>query len=178
MFLQEFHVETLSNLSPKKSTTISVSVFSRLLLFYRVFWVFLSDGSSKTLYRKCFTKKSCRKTRQKQNRRNKSDLIPFLCSDPPTHHGGPRLFFLPAPEITKKIDGPGPAAIYRYRVSRFSRFFAVFGRCVPRQGRGMVWAHGRGTCPELLADPGLPAQPPVAPSYHCLCGRHACWFTK
>jgi hypothetical protein len=49
---------------------------------------------------------------------------------------------------------------------------------VPRQGRGPVWDHGRGTCPELLADPGLPSHPPVLPSYHCLCGRHACWITK
>jgi hypothetical protein len=38
----------------------------------------------------------------------------------------------------------------RLQTSRF-RGFAVFGRCVARQGRGLVWAHGRGTCPELLA---------------------------
>jgi hypothetical protein len=31
----------------------------------------------------------------------------------------------------------------RFAVSRFSRFLG-FGRCVPRQGRGLVWAHGAG----------------------------------
>jgi hypothetical protein len=70
------------------------------------------------------------------------------------------------------------AAACQRRCGRGFRGFAVFGRCVPRQGRGLVWAPGRGTCPELLAVPGLPAHPPVVPSYHCLCGRHACWFTK
>jgi hypothetical protein len=63
-----------------------------------------------------------------------------------------------------------------YFFMRFSLVFAAFGRCVPRQGRGLVWAHGRETRPELLADPGLPSHPSVLPSYsyHCLCGRPAC----
>ena len=64
---------------------------------------------------------------------------------------------------TAECPCPGP------RGFRGFRGFAVFGRCVPRQGRGLVWAHGRGTCPELLADPGLPSHPPILPSYPTVC---------
>jgi hypothetical protein len=52
-------------------------------------------------------------------------------------------------------------------------FFATFWRCVPRQGRGLVWAHGRGTCLGLLADrisdPGLPSHPPALLSWATVC---------
>jgi hypothetical protein len=48
------------------------------------FWAFLDEGSSKT--------------RLKKYRKNNPPPSPFSYSDPPTHHGGPRLFsFLPAP---------------------------------------------------------------------------------
>jgi hypothetical protein len=33
----------------------------------------------------------------KKYQKNKSDPSPFSYSDPPTHHGGPRFFLLPAP---------------------------------------------------------------------------------
>jgi hypothetical protein len=84
---------------------------------------------------------------------------------------------------TSPLSSPLFALCVRYVVFEGAegggfRGFAVFGRCVPWQGRGLVWAHGRGTYPELLADPGLPSHPPFLPSYHCLCGRHACWFSK
>ena len=52
-----------------------------------------------------FYKKSrVEKQDKKQNRRNKSDLIPFLCSDPPTHHGprGSPTLFLAGPRNNKK----------------------------------------------------------------------------
>jgi hypothetical protein len=57
--------------------------------------------------------------------------------------------------------------------SRF-RGFAVFGRCVPRQDRGLVWDHGRGTRPGLLADPGLPSHPPVLRALVPLSVRTSC----
>jgi hypothetical protein len=55
--------------------------------------VFLDEGSSKT--------------RLKKYRKNKSDPSPFSYSDPPTHHGGPRLFFVAGPLklLAKKVEG-------------------------------------------------------------------------
>jgi hypothetical protein len=77
--LQKNRVEKfLQNIRPK----IQNRFFSQF--FLSRFWAFLGDGSSKT--------------RLKKYRKNKSDPIPFSYSDPPTHHGGPRLLiFLPAP---------------------------------------------------------------------------------
>jgi hypothetical protein len=70
----------------------------------------------------------------------------------------------------------------------FRGFFweaASRGRASQR-GRGMggaslVWARGRGTRPELLADPSSPSHPPVLPSRlscHYMCGSHAGLLTK
>jgi hypothetical protein len=53
------------------------------ILFLSRFWAFLDEGSSKT--------------RQKKYQKNQSHPSPFSYSDPPTHHGGPRLFFLAGP---------------------------------------------------------------------------------
>jgi hypothetical protein len=50
----------MSKTFPKKIDKNSDVSFSSTFLFYRVFWVFLSDGSSKAL-QKTFCKKSCRK---------------------------------------------------------------------------------------------------------------------
>jgi hypothetical protein len=47
----------VSKTFPKISTKISMSVFPRLLLFYRVFGCYFSDGSSKAL-QKTFCKKN------------------------------------------------------------------------------------------------------------------------
>jgi hypothetical protein len=58
----------------KKSKTDFFSFF-----FYHVFWAFLDEGSSKT--------------RLKKKSKKKSDPGPFSYSDPPTHHGDPRLSF-------------------------------------------------------------------------------------
>jgi hypothetical protein len=65
----------------KNSTKNPKPTFSRF--FLSRFWAFLDEGRPKTRLKKC--------------RKNKSDPSPFSYSDPPTHHGGPRLFFLPAP---------------------------------------------------------------------------------
>jgi hypothetical protein len=55
----------------------------------------------------------------------------------------------------------------------YTRFrgFRGFWEVRPAAGQGhegLVWAHDRGTRPELLADPGLPSHPPVLPSCHLL----------
>jgi hypothetical protein len=69
----------------KKSKTDFFSIFlSR-------FRAFLGEGSSKTPFKKCHTKKS------------KSDPGPFLASDPPTHHRGHR-FCLAAPCPTRNSE--------------------------------------------------------------------------
>jgi hypothetical protein len=54
------------------------------VVFYRVFGRFSARGVQK---------------HDKKYREKKSDPGPFSASDPPTHHGGPRFFFLAAPCI-------------------------------------------------------------------------------
>jgi hypothetical protein len=56
MFLQKVHVEKY----PQKSTKISMSVFPRFFLFYRVFGCFSAMGVQKH-HKKLCTKYSCRK---------------------------------------------------------------------------------------------------------------------
>jgi hypothetical protein len=83
----------------QKSQTDFFSIF-----FLSPLWAFLDEGSPKTRYKKY--------------RKNKSDTSPFSYSDPPTHHGGPRFFFLPAPWPPRRSAGiiehrtpkPPPAA--------------------------------------------------------------------
>jgi hypothetical protein len=115
--------KTFSKISTKH---FGVSFFSTFFVLSR-FRVFLSDGSSKTLPTKFYKKKIVSKSFSAKNpkptfsricfyhvfgrfsmrgvpkhdkkniEKNKSHPSPFSYSDPPTHHGGPRLFFLPAP---------------------------------------------------------------------------------
>jgi hypothetical protein len=127
--VQKHHENTFAKspcrkLFPKVSTKISMSVFPRLFLFYRVFGCFSAMGGQKHS-KKRFSQKIVSKSFnnnfdqtsktdffsiffvchvfgrfsvrgvQKQDKKypkNKSDPSPFLASDPPTHHGGPRLF--------------------------------------------------------------------------------------
>jgi hypothetical protein len=81
---------TTKNVLPKKIVSKS---------FYKKF-----DQKSKTdffsnFFNHVFGRFSMRGVQKhdKKYRKNKSDPIPFSYSDPPTHHGGPRFFFLPAP---------------------------------------------------------------------------------
>jgi hypothetical protein len=53
--------------------------------FLSRFWAFLDEGSSKT--------------QLKKYRQNKSGPTPLSYSYPPTHHGGPRLFFFAGPLV-------------------------------------------------------------------------------
>jgi hypothetical protein len=125
IFLQKVHVENKS----KISTKISMSVFPRLFMFYRVFGCFSAMGVQKH-YKKRFTKKIVSKSfyktfdQKSKNRlflvfclsrfwaflegrsktrlkkyRKKSDPSPFSYSDPPTHHGGHRFVFFAGPLI-------------------------------------------------------------------------------
>jgi hypothetical protein len=112
----------MSKTFPKKIDKISMSVFPRLFLFYRVFGCFSAMGVQNHC-KKRFTKKIVRKVLQKIRQKNqnrffldfclsrfwaflgegsskKSDPIPFLCSSEPglTHpQRGSPICFLPAP---------------------------------------------------------------------------------
>jgi hypothetical protein len=57
-----------------------MSVFPRLLLLYRVFWCFSAMGVQKH-YKKRFTKKSCRKSFEKQiDQKSKTDFFSIFLS--------------------------------------------------------------------------------------------------
>ena len=58
----------------RKSTKISISVFPRFFLFYRVFRCFLVTGV-KRHYRKRFAKKLCRKVFQKNRQKNPKPIF-------------------------------------------------------------------------------------------------------
>jgi hypothetical protein len=66
-------------LFPKKSTKISMSVFPRLFLFYRVFGCFSATGVQKH-YKKRFGKKSCRNvfTEKKIDQKSKTYFSRFF----------------------------------------------------------------------------------------------------
>jgi hypothetical protein len=85
-----------------------MSVFPRFCFVLSLFRVFLSDGSScfaKKIASKIFYKTFDQKSQTdffssrfwaiKKYQKNKSDLGPFLASDPPTHppRGSPIFFF-------------------------------------------------------------------------------------
>jgi hypothetical protein len=70
--------KTFSKKILRKSTKFSMSLFTRLFLFYRVFRCFLAIGVHKH-YKKRFTKKSCRKVftknRQKNRQKNPQPIV-------------------------------------------------------------------------------------------------------
>jgi hypothetical protein len=120
-FLQEVHVENFSQKIDKK-IDVSFSSVSGFIAFSGV-----SQRLELNTLQKTFCKKMCRKAFTKKNDKKsktdfcrfffitffgcfsvrgvkkhhkkilKSDSGPFLTSGPPTHHGGHRLFFFPAP---------------------------------------------------------------------------------
>ena len=70
--------KTFSEKILRKSTKISMSVFPRLLLFYRVFGCFSAMGVQKH-YKKRFTKKSCRKVfTNKSTKQSQTDFFSIL----------------------------------------------------------------------------------------------------
>jgi hypothetical protein len=124
IFLQKVHVE---NFSPKNRQKFRCQFFLEFFVLsrFRVFLsdessktlqkTFTTKNVSKSFYKKfdqksktdffldffyhvfgCFSVTGAQK-HDKKNRKNKPDPIPFSYFDPPSHHGGPRLFFLPAP---------------------------------------------------------------------------------
>ena len=67
--------KTFSEKILRKSTKISMSVFPRLFLFYRVFRCFLAMGVQKH-YKKRLTKKSCRKLfTKKSTKKSQTDFF-------------------------------------------------------------------------------------------------------
>jgi hypothetical protein len=94
------HVE---NFYQKKSTKVFLDfVLSRFRVFlkthtHKMFCILQKHRVQKLLQRnrpKTHVFEGSSKTRQSKYRKNKSDPAPFSYSDPPTTHGGHRLFFL------------------------------------------------------------------------------------
>jgi hypothetical protein len=75
IFLQKVHVENFFRENSQKIEKKIDIVFPQLFLLYRVFRCFLAMGVQKH-YKKCFTKKSCRKVFQKKRpKKSKTDFF-------------------------------------------------------------------------------------------------------
>jgi hypothetical protein len=71
IFWQKVRAKTF----PKISTKISMSVFRRVFLFYRIFGCFFSDGSSKTLQKTFYKKIVSKSFYKKFDQKSKTDFF-------------------------------------------------------------------------------------------------------